>query len=114
REDVALCPCRIWFFFQAEDGIRDFHVTGVQTCALPISMLASARKSGLRRSPTLRYSNSRKCSRVTAIATEPGANAGPDHDGLPNRKAGPCIHSGCRACTAAPHPLLDISHCATM
>src|SRR5690606_39500781 len=27
----------IFFFFQAEDGIRDFHVTGVQTCALPIS-----------------------------------------------------------------------------
>src|SRR6266511_3161349 len=25
------------FFFQAEDGIRDFHVTGVQTCVLPIS-----------------------------------------------------------------------------
>src|SRR5439155_15532288 len=25
------------FFFQAEDGIRDGHVTGVQTCALPIS-----------------------------------------------------------------------------
>src|SRR5690606_31011700 len=28
------------FFFQAEDGIRDFHVTGVQTCALPISPCA--------------------------------------------------------------------------
>src|SRR5690606_12251005 len=27
-----------YFFFQAEDGIRDFHVTGVQTCALPISI----------------------------------------------------------------------------
>src|SRR5207253_7698072 len=27
------------FFFQAEDGIRDGHVTGVQTCALPISWL---------------------------------------------------------------------------
>src|SRR5436309_12411789 len=27
------------FFFQAEDGIRDFHVTGVQTCALPICEL---------------------------------------------------------------------------
>src|SRR5699024_11393798 len=27
----------IYFFFQAEDGIRDGHVTGVQTCALPIS-----------------------------------------------------------------------------
>src|SRR5690606_41176139 len=26
----------LFFFFQAEDGIRDFHVTGVQTCALPI------------------------------------------------------------------------------
>src|SRR5690606_40966671 len=29
----------IFFFFQAEDGIRDFHVTGVQTCALPISIV---------------------------------------------------------------------------
>src|SRR3712207_5292337 len=28
---------RIFFFFQAEDGIRDIGVTGVQTCALPIS-----------------------------------------------------------------------------
>src|SRR6266511_2245684 len=28
--------CIFFFFFQAEDGIRDFHVTGVQTCALPI------------------------------------------------------------------------------
>src|SRR5690606_40585648 len=27
---------KLVFFFQAEDGIRDFHVTGVQTCALPI------------------------------------------------------------------------------
>src|SRR5438093_8933159 len=26
-----------FFFFQAEDGIRDWSVTGVQTCALPIS-----------------------------------------------------------------------------
>src|SRR5690349_23612921 len=26
-----------FFFFQAEDGIRDLYVTGVQTCALPIS-----------------------------------------------------------------------------
>src|SRR5690348_17363397 len=28
----------IYFFFQAEDGIRDGRVTGVQTCALPISV----------------------------------------------------------------------------
>src|SRR5258706_9395880 len=34
------CPCGYgfygFFFFQAEDGIRDWSVTGVQTCALPI------------------------------------------------------------------------------
>src|SRR5256885_16361485 len=29
-----------FFFFQAEDGIRDYKVTGVQTCALPISCAA--------------------------------------------------------------------------
>src|SRR5256884_825389 len=29
----------VFFFFQAEDGIRDVAVTGVQTCALPISFL---------------------------------------------------------------------------
>src|SRR5205807_8815175 len=29
------------FFFQAEDGIRDYKVTGVQTCALPISVLGT-------------------------------------------------------------------------
>src|SRR6266478_7308005 len=28
-----------FFFFQAEDGIRDLTVTGVQTCALPISLV---------------------------------------------------------------------------
>src|SRR3712207_8132552 len=30
-----------FFFFQAEDGIRDIGVTGVQTCALPISIVAA-------------------------------------------------------------------------
>src|SRR5256885_6057241 len=33
---------RIFFFFQAEDGIRDYKVTGVQTCALPIYSLGDA------------------------------------------------------------------------
>src|SRR5690625_6783993 len=32
---LSYCFCFL-FFFQAEDGIRDGHVTGVQTCALPI------------------------------------------------------------------------------
>ena len=30
-----------FFFFQAEDGIRDWSVTGVQTCALPIGTFSS-------------------------------------------------------------------------
>src|SRR5207245_7272366 len=34
---VSLFLLCIFFFFQAEDGIRDATVTGVQTCALPIS-----------------------------------------------------------------------------
>src|SRR5256886_4909763 len=32
-----VCLMILFFFFQAEDGIRDLTVTGVQTCALPIS-----------------------------------------------------------------------------
>src|SRR6266508_971270 len=35
-----MCVSCLFFFFQAEDGIRDGHVTGVQTCALPIFDLA--------------------------------------------------------------------------
>src|SRR5258708_9566885 len=47
--DQAPCECCVFcrnsrggrfFFFQAEDGIRDDLVTGVQTCALPISIAA--------------------------------------------------------------------------
>src|SRR5438046_3225075 len=36
-----------FFFFKAEDGIRDWSVTGVQTCALPISSGGSAEIFGL-------------------------------------------------------------------
>src|SRR5260221_8828267 len=46
RKSTTATPCKltrrrdsstVCFFFQAEDGIRDHCVTGVQTCALPIS-----------------------------------------------------------------------------
>src|SRR5690606_35468036 len=37
---------RVIFFFQAEDGIRDFHVTGVQTCALPIFLREALQRVG--------------------------------------------------------------------
>src|SRR5690606_40217299 len=45
------------FFFQAEDGIRDFHVTGVQTCALPIY---SRRNAVLEISPLCSSTQSQK------------------------------------------------------
>src|SRR5260364_470339 len=46
----------VFFFFQAEDGIRYDLVTGVQTCALPISSTRSppARSISIRRSPSAR------------------------------------------------------------
>src|SRR6266403_5426308 len=48
---ILLCSIFFFFFFQAEDGIRDLYVTGVQTCALPISnRLLAATKSPARAS----------------------------------------------------------------
>ena len=40
--------CGFGFFFQAEDGIRDIGVTGVQTCALPIYKARKFRALALR------------------------------------------------------------------
>src|SRR5205807_2973636 len=48
--------CRQSFFFQAEDGIRDYKVTGVQTCALPISL------------PDLRYALHTSGFRLTGVS----------------------------------------------
>src|SRR5258708_30655473 len=52
---MLLC---VFFFFQAEDGIRDDLVTGVQTCALPISFACRVplALSGRSRSPLKRCS----------------------------------------------------------
>src|SRR5690606_33441413 len=73
-----------YFFFQAEDGIRDFHVTGVQTCALPIfphpllffagtaaRLLASERERKRRRryrGDSLRHRTLRRSSRTANSA----------------------------------------------
>src|SRR2546422_7969416 len=54
----------LFFFFQAEDGIRDVAVTGVQTCALPIA--ARSRAKPLNASARLR---ARLPSSAAAIAT---------------------------------------------
>src|SRR5690606_40146769 len=69
-------PCRVrshslFFFFQAEDGIRDFHVTGVQTCALPISASSTSATTASRSRSTPHGSRSRwpraACSRSRQI-----------------------------------------------
>src|SRR2546430_3437086 len=57
RNSESCCDCavRCFFFFQAEDGIRDLTVTGVQTCALPISLaeqLATRREQPLYEPPS--------------------------------------------------------------
>src|SRR5256885_14339714 len=39
---MMILSVSIFFFFQAEDGIRDYKVTGVQTCALPITIYGAA------------------------------------------------------------------------
>src|SRR2546425_9117122 len=44
---IILHSIYFFFFFQAEDGIRDKLVTGVQTCALPISFCATCDRSRL-------------------------------------------------------------------
>src|SRR5256885_1657406 len=53
------------FFFQAEDGIRDYKVTGVQTCALPIYM-----HRGSLRKLTVRFGNAEK---TIDVRIPPGA-----------------------------------------
>src|SRR5258708_9537774 len=63
------CVLRLFFFFQAEDGIRDDLVTGVQTCALPIfacplPLYASAAPNNR----TCASQSKRKTVRPTAVA----------------------------------------------
>src|SRR5689334_23557075 len=72
-----------FFFFQAEDGIRDGTVTGVQTCALPISMRAGLGQPS-RPAPT---SARRARARMAGAAPE---TAGP----APGGQAGPAVAAG--------------------
>src|SRR5258706_8436574 len=58
----------LFFFFQAEDGIRDWSVTGVQTCALPISR-------GTRRArPSYRRARRRGCPACASIQLQQRAS----------------------------------------
>src|SRR5262249_58137156 len=62
------------FFFQAEDGIRDWSVTGVQTCALPIySTSASPVRAGLvERAQDWRWSSASASGGVERPPLHPG------------------------------------------
>src|SRR2546430_6436598 len=59
-----------FFFFQAEDGIRDLTVTGVQTCALPISATRHSRAWSL-----TRLCGTRPCKDVSTCFTAGPAGA---------------------------------------
>src|SRR2546430_12152272 len=103
-----------FFFFQAEDGIRDSTVTGVQTCALPIlkSATSPAPSHGMEpeSQPVSRTRNSAAATPIAAIAavyiptlsTQPttnparGPNASPTYTYLP-----PAL--GCRVASSAKH-----------
>src|SRR2546429_4381820 len=58
---MSACICVLFFFFfQAEDGIRDVAVTGVQTCALPIFRAASTQYGMLLRAVAPHNSHGRQ------------------------------------------------------
>src|SRR5207237_1977725 len=57
------------FFFQAEDGIRDSSVTGVQTCALPICLALSTTCFSATPYPSGVYASSKSCSTLRTSAT---------------------------------------------
>src|SRR5690606_40328374 len=65
-------------FFQAEDGIRDFHVTGVQTCALPILLTADERRRALALPPGTNP-------RTAALAAQWRAELGDDDEAFVRR-----------------------------
>src|SRR5690349_23659836 len=58
-----------FFFFQAEDGIRDLYVTGVQTCALPIwaKIQATGRRSRACSGQTRRGTRTRRPNGLGAV-----------------------------------------------
>src|SRR5205823_9595260 len=108
-----------FFFFQAEDGIRDKLVTGVQTCALPISFSASSSKRAEAGSsaihgkrPVVMSGNGRrargsKCVlRNKARVENPGCRPHPRRKSLPARQPfptwAPCATSARGRSSGAP------------
>src|SRR5690606_40575929 len=72
-----------FFFFQAEDGIRDFHVTGVQTCALPIYPSGHCRRADRSGSLAPTHCEGKIGSAAVLVRADCAASggSGADHDG---------------------------------
>src|SRR2546427_5976311 len=93
----------VFFFFQAEDGIRDLTVTGVQTCALPISFDPARDLFAILRSRRM-AKRSRAGSKASCYSSRSGGH---------ERDAG---HRGRRAQTARAEPALVVGprHCRAL
>src|SRR5256885_4714929 len=85
---TAMVLYLLFFFFQAEDGIRDYKVTGVQTCALPIWRFAALVRYRVSASP---WSNA-----APAVASFSGRRALPDRNFL-HAPSALCYVSACRS-----------------
>src|SRR2546421_8814646 len=88
---VRLLLMLFFFFFQAEDGIRDLIVTGVQTCALPISPLASDIAQFLvwwtRKVAAGANGSALSCPALSPAIPLGGSRCSPDRDGRADRKS---------------------------
>src|SRR5256885_10974685 len=64
----------VLFFFQAEDGIRDYKVTGVQTCALPIcrAVTAGMKRTSARNRPSNRSTDAAVVVAAVGLAARSG------------------------------------------
>src|SRR2546430_16659205 len=98
------CILVFFFFFQAEDGIRDLTVTGVQTCALPISAAVGRL---VRSREAVRHEDD-----LAEITTAPASpccrppphgserlDPAPPNAAAPSRCAGSCPHAAAGAAT---------------
>src|SRR5580700_7917250 len=89
-----------FFFFQAEDGIRDLYVTGVQTCALPICAAGKATVAAVRPTCASAATNSRIAFWLPGVveakghSTTTAAKATAVEDGVAATSAEPGIKVG--------------------
>src|SRR5690606_40503062 len=92
------------FLFQAEDAIRDFHVTGVQTCALPISLLAEGK--GPRRTGEMTVDPATATAEIFERMTQQARKAYPNRNRSEERRVG----KECRS-RSGPHHKTDQVKC---